>query len=91
MKTDTRPTLIFAGLLTLCALVSAATGASAITAEVAKKCRALAIKAHPTARAGTKGGFEEAQRAFFNDCVAKDGKVDAPAGEKSKDGTTGGK
>jgi hypothetical protein len=82
MKTYTRS--IFAVLLTFCALLSTATGAFAITAEVAKKCRAFAIKAHPTARAGTKGVVAEAQRVFFSDCVAKDGNVDEPAGEKSK-------
>ena len=87
MKTRTR--WIFAVLVTLCALLSSAPGASAITAELAKKCRALAIKAHPTARAGTKGGSEGAQRTFYNDCVAKDGNVDESAGEKPKGGTGG--
>jgi hypothetical protein len=35
-------------------------------AELAKTCRALAIKAHPTQRAGSK----TAQRDYFQDCVA---------------------
>jgi hypothetical protein len=47
--------------------------AAAINADVAKKCRELAIKAHPTAMAGTKAsGTEKAQRAYFQDCVAKE-------------------
>ena len=87
MKTLTRS--VFAVLFTLCALLSSTMGAFAITAEVAKKCRALAIKAHPTARAGTKGGIEEAQRSFFKDCIAKDGNVDDAPGEKAKSGSTG--
>jgi hypothetical protein len=38
-------------------------------AELAKTCRALAIKAHPTQRAG-KTGSAQAQRDYFQDCVA---------------------
>ena len=45
------------------------------TAEVAKKCRALAVKAHPTQPAGSKGGAEQAQRDYFRDCIAKGGNM----------------
>jgi hypothetical protein len=45
--------------------------ASPITAELAKKCRALA--AHPTQPAGSKHGTEQAQRNYFRDCVDKNG------------------
>ena len=38
-------------------------------AELAKTGRALAIKAHPTQRAG-KIGSAQAQRDYFQDCVA---------------------
>lgn len=58
--------------------------AAAITAELAKKCRALAIKAHPYKLPGQKGpGSAEAERAYFNECVAKGGNMsdEAPAGE----------
>ena len=35
-----------------------------ISAELAKKCRALAIKAHPTERAGSRAGaYAQAQRS----------------------------
>lgn len=44
----------------------------AITAELAKKCRALAIAAHPTQLAGASA-YAAAQRDFFNQCVAKNG------------------
>jgi hypothetical protein len=46
------------------------------SAELAKKCRALAIKAHPTQPAGSKKGSEQAQRDYFRECVAKDGNME---------------
>jgi len=50
--------------------------ASPISAELAKKCRALAIKAHPTERAGsTVGAYAPAQRDYFQDCIAKGGNM----------------
>jgi hypothetical protein len=43
-----------------------------ITADLAKNCRAQAIKAYPTPIAGTKPkGVEKSQRDFFQACVAK--------------------
>lgn len=44
--------------------------AGAITAELAKKCRDEAIKAHPPQPAGTLP-YAEAEREVFRDCVAK--------------------
>jgi hypothetical protein len=38
---------------------------------VAKTCRARAIKAHPTQRAGSGTAFAQAQRDYFQECVAK--------------------
>lgn len=49
--------------------------ASAISEEIAKKCRAMAVKAHPTARAGTRTGAAKAQQEYFKDCVAKEEKA----------------
>ena len=43
-----------------------------ISAELAKTCRALAIKAHPTERAGREA-YAQAQRDYFQDCIAKGG------------------
>lgn len=62
-----------AGLIA--AMVCGPQPASAITAELAKKCRELAIKAHPTQRAGTKTGAAKAQQDYFRACVAKQGKM----------------
>lgn len=64
-------------VITLTAYLPTAHPASAITAELAKKCRAMAIKAHPTQMAGTKPtGVEKAQRDYFTECVAKGGKME---------------
>jgi hypothetical protein len=59
--------------LALVALALAPAPASALSAEVAKKCRELAIKAHPPKPAGTKA-YAQAERDYFRDCVAKEGK-----------------
>jgi hypothetical protein len=54
--------------------------ASALTAEVANKCRQYAVKAYPPTRVGSKKGTAGAERQYFKDCVAKDGNVPAPEG-----------
>jgi len=47
-----------------------------ISAQLAKKCRALAIKAHPNERAGSRAGaYAQAQRDYFQDCIAKGGNM----------------
>lgn len=60
----------------LCAASSAvltAGPASAITAELAKKCRQLAFEAHPPVRAGTKAGTGAESRAFYKACIDNGG------------------
>jgi len=57
--------------LTLVAPTFAAGPAAAITAEVAKKCREVAVKSHPPQPAGTKD-YAQAERDAFRDCVAKE-------------------
>jgi hypothetical protein len=49
--------------------------ASAISADLAKKCRDLAIKAHPPAVAGSATGSARAERDAYKACVAKGGNV----------------
>jgi hypothetical protein len=46
-----------------------------ISAELAKTCRALAIKAHPTQPAGSRTASGQAQRDYFQECVAKSGNM----------------
>ena len=51
--------------------------ASPISAELAKKCRELAIKAHPTPKVGTKAvGTEKAQRDYYQACITKRDKME---------------
>jgi len=46
-----------------------------ISAELAKTCRALAIKAHPTQPAGSRTASGQAQQDYFQECVAKGGNM----------------
>jgi hypothetical protein len=63
----------FAALVAFAVVAVTSPAASAISADLAKKCRELAIRAHPTQPAGTKSGTEQAQRDYFRECVAKNG------------------
>jgi hypothetical protein len=57
--------------------------ASALSLELAKKCRAMALKAHPYKLPGEKGaGTAAAQRVYYNECVARGG--DMPQGNSSQ-------
>lgn len=48
----------------------------AITLQLAEKCRALALNAHPYKLPGVPGpGTAAAQRDYFNDCVARGGNM----------------
>jgi hypothetical protein len=44
-----------------------------ISAELAKTCRGLAIKAHSTQAAGSTTGSAQAQRDCFKECVTNRG------------------
>jgi hypothetical protein len=64
-------------VLALAAYLPTTYPSSAISADLAKKCRAMAVKAHPTPPAGSKAsGVEKAQRDYFQACVAKGGEMD---------------
>ena len=64
-------------VLALAAYLPTTYPSSAIIADLANKCRAMAIKAHPTPPAGSKvSGAEKAQRDYFQACVAKGGDMD---------------
>jgi hypothetical protein len=60
-------------------ILSASSQAAAISAELAKKCRGMAIKAHPPTQIGTTP-YAAAERDFFRDCVSKNG--DMPDSDK---------
>ncbi len=58
---------------TVIALVFISTAAQAALSEaLAKKCRALMVKAHPTVLYGASGTAGE-QRAYFMQCVNRNG------------------
>lgn len=56
--------------------VCASQSASAITADLAKKCRSMALKAHPSVRVGSKAGTAKAQQDYYRACVAKNGNME---------------
>jgi hypothetical protein len=50
--------------------------ASALSLELAKKCRAMALKAYPYKLPGVKGpGTAAAERDYYNECVTNGGNV----------------
>ena len=64
-------------------------GASAVTAEVAKKCAALADKAYPprvpgNPSAGLAEGTAQSKRDYFNKCVASGGNMDDQVPKQEK-------
>lgn len=69
-------------VLVCVAVGGSASGASAVTAEVAKKCEALTAKAYPPSvpgnpAAGTAKGTGPAERKYFSNCVAHGGNISA--------------
>jgi curli biogenesis system outer membrane secretion channel CsgG len=69
------------------AVITACTAvpASAISLELAKKCRDMAVKAHPPPiRLGNKP-YAQAERDFFALCVAHNGNVENPDASKNSD------
>ncbi len=63
-------------------ILSAASPAVAISADLAKKCREMAIKAHPPAPAGTKP-YAQAERDYFRECISKNGDMPKNSMQKS--------
>jgi hypothetical protein len=62
----------------VCAPILAVCGAApagAISVDLAKKCRDLAVKAHPPPTPPGNKAYAEAERAFFATCVAKNGQM----------------
>jgi hypothetical protein len=81
--------MVFANLKIGSALVAliciaVAPNASAVTAEVAKKCNALTAKAYPprvvgNPAAGSAKGTGQSKRDYFNKCVTNGGNMDDPS------------
>lgn len=65
--------ILTAVALGLVAHQAATAPARAITADLAKKCREMALKAHPPTRPGLKSGAAAEQRNFYQACLANGG------------------
>ncbi len=75
--------------LALGALCLFAGPASALDPVLAKICREKAIEAHPTKPAGSSTGHAKAQREYYNQCIANEGKMDpAPHPDADKPGNS---
>jgi hypothetical protein len=81
------------------AVGSTTSGASAVTAELARKCSALMAKAYPPREpgnpaAGSANGNGLAAQTYYQKCLTNNGKVDdnagAPANSPTPQGSTSG-
>jgi hypothetical protein len=52
--------------------------AAAISADLAKKCRDMAIKSHPPPIPPGGKAYAQAERNFFSECVSKNGEMPSP-------------
>jgi hypothetical protein len=73
----------------ICVTLGSTTSASALTAEVAKKCSALTAKAFPQSETGNPaarsgGGTGLSQQSYFRKCVSNGANDDSttPEGEQ---------
>ncbi len=57
-------------------ILSAGSSATAITADLAKKCREMAVKAHPPPNPLGNKAYAQAERDFFRECVSKNGHME---------------
>ncbi len=77
-----RTLILSAQCIVLCgSVLCASSPANAISADLANKCRAMAIKAHPPPFPPGNKAYAQAERAFFSECVSKNGQMqnaDAP-------------
>lgn len=66
--------LVAVVLLAQILLLSAASPAVSLSVELAKKCREMAIKAHPMTLPGTTP-YAAAEREFYRVCISKNGNM----------------
>jgi hypothetical protein len=60
-------------LLSLVVVGALATPAVAISADLAIKCRNMAVKAYPPKRVGSKRGNAVAERKYYQSCITNSG------------------
>ena len=54
-------------------VIACALPAGAVSVDLAKKCREMAIKAHPPPVPLGSKAYAQAERDFFRECVSKNG------------------
>lgn len=64
-------------------ILAAVSPAAAISADLAKKCRDMALKAYPPPTPPGNKAYAQAERDFFGDCVAKNGQMQDSAPPKA--------
>jgi len=65
-------------------LVSTVSPGSAISIDLAKKCRAMAFKVYPPKVIGSKSGNARVTDSYYRNCLANNGNMPgAPAQEKT--------
>ena len=83
-----RKTILFglaATQMILCAILGTPSAANALTAELAKKCRDMAIKSHPPPTPPGNKAYAQAERDFFKACVARNGRMPGDASPDQPD------
>lgn len=68
--------LVYGGLAGALFAVVTLSPASAVSVDVAKKCRELMVKAYPPVRAGTSKGNTKEQQEYFRTCIARGGNME---------------
>jgi hypothetical protein len=70
-------TFFVAGIVLVFVTVAARgqTSSAPPSAELAKKCREMAVKAHPPSVAGSAKGTAQVEREYFKKCIEGGGKV----------------
>jgi hypothetical protein len=76
------PIVLYCAIV-LAVILSISAPASAITVDLANKCRQMALKAHPPKLPGTKAGTAQAERDFFRACISNNGAMPDSGTQKS--------
>jgi hypothetical protein len=75
-RADLLLSLALTSALTVGSLSAASAATPPPSPELAKKCRELALKAHPQAKAGSISGSATLQRLYFQSCIANGGNIE---------------
>ena len=71
------------------AILSGSSPVNALSAELAKKCRDMAIKSHPPPTPPGNKAYAQAEREYFRACIARNGRMPADGPQDQSDGPQG--